>query len=160
MPLDEQYTYYVSEENKEMNCSIINDLISEDITQNLITIWAKGNKNIITSLEHPDNLLIEKHQKYYAYNILSEEFSNFSYAFKISGEVGDIINVGSILFDIKDFIISNKLFGDQEIELTGFINISSFDTVCYKFKKINTFFEHASHVIYDNVEFLEEIQQY
>ena len=84
MPLDEQYTYYVSEENKEMNFSIVNDLISEDITQNLITIWAKGNKNIITSLEHPDNLLIEKHQKYYAYNILSEEFSNFSYAFKIS----------------------------------------------------------------------------
>ena len=160
LPLDEQYTYYVSEENKEMNFSIVNDLTSEDITQNLITIWAKGNKNIITSLEYPDNLLTEKHQKYNAYNIFSEEFSNFSYIFTISGEVGDIINVGSILFDIKDFIISNKLFGDQEIEITGFINRNSFDTVCYKFKKINTFFEHASHVIYDNVESLEESQQY
>ena len=160
LSLDEQYTYYISEENKEMNFSIVNDLTSEDITQNLITIWAKGNKNIITFLECPDNLPMEKHQKYNVYSIFSEEFNNFSYTFIISGEVGDIINVGSLLYDFKDFIISNKLFGDQEIELTGFLKRNYFDTICYKFKKINSFFEYASHVIYDNGEFLGESQQY
>ena len=143
-----------------MNFSIVNDLPSEDITQNLITIWAKGNKNIITFLEFPDNLPMEKHQKYNVYSIFSEEFNNFSYTFIISGEVGDIINVGSLLYDFKDFIISNKLFGDQEIELTGFLKRNYFDTICYKFKKINSFFEYASHVIYDNGEFLGESQQY
>ena len=160
LSLNEQYTYYVSEENKQMNFNIVNDLISENITQNLITIWAKGNNNITSLIEIPNSSQIEKHQKYNAYIIYSEEFNKFSYNFNITGEVGDIINVGSILFDIKDFIISDKLFGDQEIELTGFLKKNFIDEVCYKFKKINTFFEYASYVIYDNVEILEESQQY
>ena len=160
LSLDEQYTYYVSEENKQMNFSIVNDLNSEDITQNLITIWAKGNKYINSLVDIPDNSQMQKHQKYNAYIIFSEEFNKFSYNFNITGEVGDMINVGSMLFDTQDGIISNKLFGDEEIELTGFLKRGFIDTVCYKFKKVNTFFEHASYVIYDNVENLEESQQY
>ena len=160
LSLDEQYTYYVSEENKQMNFSIVNDLNSEDITQNLISIWAKGNKNINSLINIPDNSQMQKHQKYNAYIIFSEEFNKISYNFNITGEVGDMINVGSILFAPQDFIISNKLYGDQEIELTGFLKKNFIDTVCYKFKKINSFFEHASYVIYDNVENLEESQQY
>ena len=160
LSLDEQYTYYVSEENKQMNFSIVNDLNSEDITQNLISIWAKGNKNINSLINIPDNSQMQKHQKYNAYIIFSEEFNKISYNFNITGEVGDMINVGSILFVPQDFIISNKLYGDQEIELTGFLKKNFIDTVCYKFKKINSFFEHASYVIYDNVENLEESQQY
>jgi len=160
LSLDEQYTYYVSEENKQMNFSFINDLNSEDITKNLITLWAKGNKNINSSINIPDSSKMEKHQKYNAYIIYSEEFNKISYNFTITGEVGDMINVGSILFEPKDFIMNNKLFGDQEIELTGFLKRGFVDTVCYKFKKVNTFFEHASFVIYDSVEHLEESQQY
>ena len=160
LSLDEQYTYFVSKENKQMNFSIVNDLNSEDITQNLISIWAKGNKNINSLINIPDNSQMQKHQKYNAYIIFSEEFNKISYNFNITGEVGDMINVGSILFVPQDFIISNKLYGDQEIELTGFLKKNFIDTVCYKFKKINSFFEHASYVIYDNVENLEESQQY
>ena len=160
LSLDEQYTYYVSEENKQMNFSIINDLTSEDITQNLITIWAKGNKKINSLIDIPDNSQMQKHQKYNGYIIFSEEFNKYSYNFNITGEVGDMINVGSILFYPQDFIISNKFFGDQEVELTGFLKRDFIHTVCYKFKKINSFFEHASYVIYDNMENLEESQQY
>ena len=160
LSLDEQYTYYVTGENKQMNFSIVNDLTSEDITQNLISIWAKGNKKIVSSIDIPDNSQMQKHQKYNAYIIFSEEFNKISYNYNITGEVGDMINVGSILFEPQDFIISNKLFGDQEVELTGFLKKDFIDTVCYKFKKINSFFEHASYVIYDNVERLEEIHQY
>ena len=160
LSLNEQYTYYVSKENKQMNFSIVNDLTSEDITQNLITLWAKGNKNINSLIDIPNNSQMEKHKKFNVYIIYSEEFNNFSIYFNITGEVGDMINVGSNLFEPQDFIISNKLFGDQEIELTGFLKKNFIDSVCYKFKKINTFFEHASYVIYDNVENLEESQQY
>ena len=160
LSLDEQYTYYVSEENKQMNFSIINDLTSEDITQNLITIWAKGNKKINSLIDIPDNSQMQKHQKYNGYIIFSEEFNKYSYNFNITGEVDDMINVGSILFYPQDFIISNKFFGDQEVELTGFLKRDFIHTVCYKFKKINSFFEHASYVIYDNMENLEESQQY
>ena len=121
LSLNEQYTYYVSKENKQMNFSIVNDLTSEDITQNLITLWAKGNKNINSLIDIPNNSQMEKHKKFNVYIIYSEEFNNFSIYFNITGEVGDMINVGSNLFEPQDFIISNKLFGDQEIELTGFL---------------------------------------
>lgn len=162
LSLDEQYTYYVSEENKEMNFNIVNDLTLEDITVNEITVWAKGNKNITSLISNfPEDAQYIKHQKYNAYIIASRELNELSYNFKVNGEVGDIINVGSILFDLKDSIpISNKLFGDEEIELTGYLYRDFPEQVCFKFKKINTFFASASYVIYDNVESLEETHQY
>lgn len=160
LSLNEQYTYFVTEENKPMNFSIVNDLDSEDITENLIILWAKGNKNINSLIDLPENTQMQKHQKYNVYMIFSEEFNKFSYNFNITGEIGDMINVGSILFNPQDLIISDKLFGDQEVELTGFLKKNFIDSVCYKFKTINTFFEHASYVIYDNVENLEESHQY
>ena len=160
--MDEQYTYYVSEENKEMNFNIVNDLTLEDIIVNEITVWAKGNKNITSLISNfPEDAQYIKHQKYNAYIIASRELNELSYNFKVNGEVGDIINVGSILFDLKDSIpISNKLFGDEEIELTGYLYRDFPEQVCFKFKKINTFFASASYVIYDNVESLEETHQY
>ena len=103
---------------------------------------------------------MQKHQKYNVYIIYSEEFIKFCIFFNITGEVGDMINVGSNLFEPQDFIISNKLFEDQEVELTGFLKKNIIDSVCYKFNKINIFFEHTSYVINDNVENLEESQQY
>ena len=155
--LNEQYSYYVSEENQEMNFTINND-ISEVVGYNLITLWAKGNKEINTTLDVPD---YQQHLKYNAYFFYLKEFKEFQYKFQVYGKVGDIINVGSILFEGENDLISHTLFkGNSEIEITGFIRKEMIETVCYKFEKINQLMEYSSYVIYDNVENLFESNQY
>lgn len=155
--LNEQYTYYVLEENQEMNFTIVNEELSEVITQNLITIWAKGSKEITSKLDIP---YLEKHSKYNAYLIYQEEFKEFKYYFTVYGKIGDIINIGSILFELEDDIISHKLFKNTEIELTGFLKKGKIEKNCYKFDKINLFFEQTSYVIYDYIDKLGESNQY
>ena len=154
--LNEQYTYYISEENKEMNFTIIND-IYDYTDMNLITIWAKGNKDINTILDIPETI---KHSKYNAYLIYQEEFSRINYNFRVYGEIGDIINVGSIFFELEKEIMSHIIFNNNEIEITGFLRKGFVERNCYKFDKINLFFQYASYVIYDNIEKFQESNQY
>ena len=48
--LDEQYTYYVTNENKEMNFSLFNSKEPQELVPNneyLVAIWARGNQKII-----------------------------------------------------------------------------------------------------------------
>ena len=154
--LNEQYTYYVSEENKKMSFTIIND-ISDYFGQNILSIWAKGNQNINSILENANYI---KHSKYNAYLIYQEEFEQVNYNFTVNGEIGDIINIGSILFELEEDPISHIIFNNNEIEITGFLRRNYIEKNCYKFGKINSFFEYASYVIYDNIESFQESNQY
>ena len=69
--LNEQYTYYVSKENQEMNFTINND-IPEVVGYHLITLWAKENKEINTTLDVPE---YQKHLKYNAYLFYLKNFN-------------------------------------------------------------------------------------
>ena len=154
--LNEQYTYYVSEKNQVMNFTIINDNISEVFGNNLITLWAKGNKNIKTILDF-ENI---KHSKYNAYLTYFEEFQKFRFNFTVYGEVGDLINIGSMLFEGDSDPISYIMFKNQETEITGFLKRGFIEKNCFKFEKINTFFSYASYVIYDKAYNFQESNQY
>ena len=90
--LDEKYIYYVNEENKEMNF-FFKIAISWKAD---ITILAKGDKEITSTLSGVDYI---KHSKYNSYIIeLKNENNNYNVYFKVTGKIGDIINIGSTIF--------------------------------------------------------------
>ena len=103
LSLDEIYTYYVTEENKEMNYFYkLNSKVKENIT-----IFAKGDKEIISTLDGIDYV---KHSNYNLYFIeLKTENNDYNVYFNVTGKVGDLINVGSALlmiFNDKNFYYS------------------------------------------------------
>ena len=50
--LNEQYTYFVTKENKEMNFKIIGNIEAKDeVKQYTISIWAKGDKKLSSTLK-------------------------------------------------------------------------------------------------------------
>ena len=58
LKLDEQYTYYITEDNKEMKFIISGtptyapEKKARPTENNVISIWAKGNKKINSTLEY------------------------------------------------------------------------------------------------------------
>ena len=122
--LNEQYTYYVTEENKDMKFKIIgNPELKEDV-DNIISIWAKGDKDLSTKLE---GVSYEKHSKYNAYIIKLVENKEFEYEFTINAKEGDLINLGSLFYQNSTLTFPIKYNG---MEFSGFLNenISHF---CY-----------------------------
>ena len=90
--LDEKITYYVNEENKEMNFLFKLDFNFETN----MTIWAKGDKEISSTLSGIDST---KHSNFNSYLIrLKNDTNDFKAYLKVTGKVGDLINVGSALF--------------------------------------------------------------
>ena len=64
--LNEQYTYFVTKENKEMNFKIIGNIEAKDeVKQYTISIWAKGDKKLSSTLK--TEIIYQKHSKFNAY---------------------------------------------------------------------------------------------
>ena len=86
--LDEKITYYVNEENKEMNFLFKLDFNFETN----MTIWAKGDKEISSTLSGINST---KHSNLNSYLIrLKNNTNDFKAYLKVTGKVGDLINVG------------------------------------------------------------------
>ena len=80
----------------------------------MLSIWAKGNKDIITELSEKNNY---KHQKYNAYLIKLNNVIFYEYNLIVKGNVGDIINVGHnnfwmkiIIQHILNLVLNNMVF--------------------------------------------------
>ena len=66
--LNEQYTYFVTKENKDMKFKIIRNIEKKDeVKEYLISVWAKGDKELSSKLEKA--IIYQKHTKFNAYNI-------------------------------------------------------------------------------------------
>ena len=89
--LYEQYTYYVNEDNKEM----IFQFNFTKYNYEKLTIWAKGEKELNSSINGIDEIFYTKHSKYNCYII---ETDIVSFYFIVKGNIGDLINIGSILY--------------------------------------------------------------
>ena len=132
------YTYYVTEETKEMNFKIKgNPQITSDfrmVGKNVVTIWAKGNKNIKSELNVEN---AEKHSEFNAYLITLEKIEEFEYNYKVTGEIGDLINIGVSFFDgtYHNFYY-NTVSGNIK-EFSGFLKKGIKDVNCFKIEKPN-----------------------
>ena len=118
------YTYYVTEENKDMtfliniNYTKYNNSIS-DINNSKISIWARGGNNNINSKLEPNSFTNLMNDKYQAYLLYKNEINiNEHYYLKVEGNIGDLINVGSLLFDGNN--TCPLIFKNLGTEITGF----------------------------------------
>lgn len=95
--LNEKYTYFVSKENIKNKFTIDvtppNDLNDED--SNIIQIWAKGGKKIVTDL---NGAKYEKFNKYNAYIVNIEDYESFRLVLNVDATVGDLITIGVLTF--------------------------------------------------------------
>ena len=121
----EQYTYYVTSDNKKMNF-LINGLSFDeypsDQTNFRISIWARGNKNVTSQLEGGN---FTKHSRYNGYIIQLKERKDYNYFLTVEGTIGDLINVGAI--DIG----SEKNRFEYDIEYTGFLKRDIIDQITF-----------------------------
>ena len=129
------YSYYVTEENKDMtflinlNYTKYYDSIS---LNSKISIWARGSNNNIDSKLEPNSFTNIIKDKYQAYLLCGNEiYINEHYYLKVQGNIGDLINVGYLLFD--EYNICPIIFKDLGTEITGFFKENIFEKNCFKF---------------------------
>ena len=130
----EQYHYYVNEENKEMNFLFRIDLTLILVSGKII-VWAKGDKKINSTLEGIDYI---KHQNYNSYLIvLKYEAYYYNINLDVTGQIGDLIDVGSLMF-----IQMNGLNYFARFPLTtgyfyGYLKKGLLDNNCFRKKSNN-----------------------
>ena len=93
--IDTQYTYYVTEENKIMDFIIDTNKYIELFNNSndyIVTIWAKGSKDIHSTLKGKEIEAINSKHVFYRVNFT--EFNNTLYYLNIEGIPGDLINIG------------------------------------------------------------------
>ena len=146
--LGDIYNYYVTEENKNMsflikvNCSKYINLYP-NIYRHKVTIWSRGGKSIFSILKpHSFNSILNDNYQAYL-SVLSGLIKE--YFLKIEGNVGDLINVGSLIFDEKN--ICPIMFKDIGTEITGFFKKNLFELNCFKFS--NASLNSFNDFIYD-----------
>ena len=132
------YTYYVTEENKDMTFLINLITIKNYVPisdKNKISIWARSSNNITSKLEPNSytNLITDKYQAYLFYR--NEIDFNKNYYLKVEGNIGDLINVGSLFFDENN--TNPIIIRDLGTEITGFFKENIFEKNCFKFINAN-----------------------
>ena len=132
MDYNSQFNLYVTENNKnvEIEFSLLSDSSSES---DFLTIWAIGNKNVkadlITDVEY------KKYTNNNIFKISKNSINKTVYLLKITGEEGDVINIGSSTIftnDYDDLIINQP-------EIKGYLNKEFSNQDCYQFTKDNAY---------------------
>ena len=150
LKLGEIYKYYITEKNKYMIFLINIDYKNyykslSDESNSKISIWARGSNNYINSKLEPNSYTNLMNDKYQAYLIHNNEITDYKYYLKVEGSIGDLINVGSLIFDGN-----NKcpiFFYNLGIEITGFFKKDILETNCFKFNNANYY--SFNQIIYD-----------
>ena len=147
--LGQTYKYYVTEENEEMIFKIKGSLNINETK--LVTIYAKGKKDINSTLNDSDYML--KHLKYNAYIINATKDKEFSKELKVKGSTGDLISVGGFLCEAKEGKCILEELNDNE-EYSGFLKKNELKINCFN----NTLFKDTSYkiILNDNKNSLSE----
>ena len=165
------YNYYVTNESKKMDFKFkINNILNN--TNDILLIWAKGNKNlnVINETENSkeNNIEIKKEdictnlkdinsidiitdnttenieKKYQFFFINLSEYSQsgeFYFKLSVSGELDDIVNVGSIIFNENG---DSTFILEDNIEFAGLLKKDIMKTICFEYigNKSLTFTNH------------------
>ena len=123
LKFNEQYTYYITEENKKMNFTLLNSdtkyIDSNYFSSYYLSIWAKGNNKIETDLSG-GKISSNPYNNYY--NIKYEDFIESTCSLIINGKIGDLITVGFILFRAgADGTSVSELILENGEEVSGYI---------------------------------------
>ena len=100
LPIGETYTYYVTDENKQMNFTIIPSPLMDNLREyqlHKFSLWGKGQNNLDTKLEGGT---YEKPSS--IYNFYWIEYSvikQSKYTLVVNGEVGELINIGALIYE-------------------------------------------------------------
>lgn len=117
--VNEQYTYYVTEQNKQMNFTLLcnNGDFEEDNTY--VAAWTRGNYDINAQLIGGES---ESYADNRYYRIKYRNFTNSTYILNVNGKEGDLINIGALLYpEYSDNAAIPKLTLQDGVEITGYI---------------------------------------
>ena len=98
----EQYSYYITEENKEMIFSIKNNNFKlKNSFLDYINFWAKGSDNNDIEVSIKGNYSnyqndYQKHSKYNAYLLKVRNLEYYEFEIEIKGKPGDLISIGTL----------------------------------------------------------------
>ena len=162
LSLNQKYTYYVTEENKQ-NRFILDIIPPKNLNfsaSNIVQVWAKGGKNLVTILNGDK---FEKFKKYNGYIIEIENNEHIRLILNVDATIGDLVTIGVIFFEdgISNIYENSSL--EELIELDTLVKKDIFEKSCYKlpnteYKKyynLNYLTERDidlySHNIYDNM---------
>lgn len=132
------YSYYVTEETKEMNFTIKGTFSDTNfgriVGNNVVNIWAKGNKEITSKLDAKNS---EKLSEFNAYIIKLDKVENFEYNFQVVGKTGDLINVGVSFFDGTYHNFYPNAINKNINELSGIFKKGVKELNCFKIEREN-----------------------
>lgn len=135
--LGEKYSYYVSKENQEMTFNIagkpeIKYIYNNNIGESeKLTFWAKGSLKVETELSVNS---IKKELKGISAHIVElKDLNEFSYTFKVKGNLGDYINIGALLIS-KDNVTQTPIV-DERMEIFGFLKKGIMERIIFLVKK-------------------------
>ena len=132
------YSYYVTEETKEMNFTIKGTFSDTNfgriVGNNVVNIWAKGNKEITSKLDAKNS---EKLSEFNAYIIKLDKVENFEYNFQVVGKTGDLINVGVSFFDGTYHNFYPNAINQNINELSGIFKKGVKELNCFKIEREN-----------------------
>ena len=155
--LNEQYTHYITKENKKMNFELIDYQTNLDPNRKYsVSIWAKGNYKIKSEIKGGK---YEKLSSYNYYRINYDNFINSTYVLCIDGEIGDLINIGIILFkDAADGLSISDLKLENGEEITGYLyprEGNYFKTINQSNLYLGYYYEFNNKIINPNLFLLE-----
>ena len=117
----EQYTYYVTTENKEMKFKFTGPDKDESLYENnFVYLWAKSNKNMETIFSFNDE---KNTSSFVFYTVKYNNIINSNYNLNIKGEVGDLINVGLFSFVKNGNKIISELVLKNGEEVSSSLNM-------------------------------------
>lgn len=141
LSIGEQYTYYITKENKNMNFKLVgtpsitydrSSLTSYNTSR--LSIWAKGSLDLSTTLSSNEKVHTKKTKNLYSYIVeLSNDTNPINYDFNISGTEGDLIKIGVVLF--SKYCICQTAVTDQNMEIIGFLKKGILDQALILFQK-------------------------
>ena len=127
MKLNKIYSYYITKETENM-IFLFNDNLPNG--KNMVSIWANGNKNIITSIEN----YTVRNGNFYQFYLKGDHNSNFNHSFQVNGTLGDIINIGALTFNESGY--SSFVLNDN-IEIYGYLNNETMEKNCFFYNHLN-----------------------
>lgn len=143
------YSYYVTEETEEMNFTIkgtfSNTNFGRIVGNNVVNVWAKGNKEITSKLDAKNS---EKLSEFNAYIIKLDKVENFEYNFQVVGKTGDLINVGVSFFDGTYHNFYPNVINKNINELSGIFKKGVKELNCFKIERENQ--KETGYISYTN----------
>ena len=127
MDYNSQLNLYVTDKNKNVEIDI-ESTSSPSEEYDFITIWALGNKNVIADISDVE---YKKYSKNNIFKINTSTINKSIYLLKLTGEEGDVINIGSSTTSVKGY--SNLAINQPEVK--GYL-VKDFSTQdCYQLTK-------------------------